>query len=293
MNTAQEGGVMERNCNDQRLAECKARMEDIGLGEYLDQVIATPWQIPISQIICNHRGKAVVCQTTWSDHIIKSFDGLLGRKIEALKLSNGDEKIIVFTSRQSLTVPERHTLDTMNAYFESNYPGFTCDGEWVLFPEAMTPYAAPAEYENEDDAFEAAEVLSSVSGMDSKVIESGNGYAVVLHDRFGDMTDINALWIIGAVEVLQNFHCTRKEKPQSRIDGNNGPSAWQRRTVKRYNQQQRIEDGINAILAHLGHPEAEGRESIPPASGKRGKGLDALLSPSGKPTGKPSSKRSA
>ena len=64
-------------------------------------------------------------------------------------------------------------------------------------------------------------------------------------------------------------------------------------------QADRIEDGINAILAHLGHPEASGRESIPSAprnaaTGAKGRGIEALIPSKPAPAGKKSSaKRSA
>lgn len=266
-----------------------AMLRDIGIGEFTDEVIASPWQVPVDQIICSHRGKAIICQSPWSSHIVQSFNSLVAREIESLKMSNGNESIIVFTSHQTLTIPERHTLDTMNAYFESNYPGFQCEDDWVYFPKAMEAYAAPAEYKSEADAFESAEVLAAISGMESRVIKTIEGYAVALHDKMGDLTDWNALCVIGAIQVLERFTCTRKSKECLRIDGDGNDTVhWQQQVAELFTQQQRIETALGEILCRLDQNVATGTGvgSTTTEHG-RGRGLAALIPSKNK---KPSAK---
>lgn len=71
----------------------------------------------------------------------------------------------------------------------------------------------------------------------------------------------------------------------------------QERAVRAYDAyaaQQRIEDGINAILAHLGHSEVAGKGNVPateqnPATPPKRRGIESLI-PSGKPSKKSSAK---
>lgn len=267
-----EMDVAERNrqANERRMAEIRSNLERMDLVEFLPAFAEQLWKFADEHIICDPRGSAITCHSRWSRHIVESFNGLLGREIESLELRAGGKSVFVFTATLPLTIPERHTLDTMNTYFESNYPGFCCEDDWVYFPEAMKPYIAPANYEDERDAFEAAEVLTAITNMESRVVATDEGFAVALHDTDGDLTDCDALYVIGAVHVLEKFHCVRKLKEQFRIDDNDSDSTpWQRSVAERFTQQQRIEDGINAILAHLGHPGGvtpSAADKTPPAA---------------------------
>ena len=217
MDTAQEVGALERN------------VDSIGLGEYVDQVTAKPRQVPISQIICDGQNKAIICRNRWSDHIAKSFNELTGNTIEAFRLTNESGAVVVFTSYQVLSIPDRHTLALMTKYFDSRNPGFAAVGKYVYLPSAMTPYSVPVQFETEDDAFEVAEVLTVLTNLKSDVIKTAGGYAVTLLDTIGDLNEWVALQVVGAIEVLKEFHCTRRENRYFDISqSDEADEAWQR-----------------------------------------------------------------
>lgn len=233
-------------------------------------------------------------ENVWGDHIAQVLSELFGKKIE---FDSPEDDKFWFRSPFTLTYPERFALEILNRYFDSYSPGIRREGGRAAFPTDLAVIATPFEWESEAEAYEAAEVLQDVFDLVVDVTATGTGYAVVIEDGGSELTGDYCERLAGVCMVLRRYSVARKPNAWSgEGDNDRDHMAWQKRIGERYTQQQRIEDGINAILAHLGHPEAKGGENVPPASQNRERGIEALIPSSpAKPaakSGKSSAKRS-
>ncbi len=293
---------MDMNEIDERVRkEGIEKLTAIGLPELIAQHRDNPWNLEINHIACGTDGKAIVCRNRWAKHIAEVLSNMLNSNLKANPFESQGKLCHYFTAGK-LTIPERHTLQIMTRYFDSYYPGFQADSEYVTFPSAMRAYGAPAEYEEETDAFEAAEVLTEVSQLDSDVIETTNGYAVVLYDECGNLADSCVAEVVGATRVLESFSCARKQKRcfDTVMDDDGYSENWQKRIGEQYTQQRRIEETLNAVLSRLGHPAAQDIADSITTGAELVENIEAIARPGGRSGGvgkiagkKSSTKRSA
>ncbi|MCD8140501.1 MAG: hypothetical protein LUE17_12115 [Planctomycetaceae bacterium] len=201
----QNAGVISKSTTNERIAECRATLERIGLGNYQAEFHVHPWQFKETYVVCDLKGQAIICRNRWADHIAESFNQIHGQSIEPMVLRKPDNSITVFIMQRTITLPERHTLKSFTQYFDRFYPGFQADSEYVTFPKATRAYGTPCEFEREEDAYEAAEVLGVVTGFNTDVFETTTGYTAVIYDDSENLIDYNAIAVLGPAWCCKSF----------------------------------------------------------------------------------------
>lgn len=249
----------EFECNESHRNQTAKKLTAMGLAELPPLLDGEHWTINADRIIRQPNGMAVICRNGWERHIADTLSQLLQKEITHKTSKTEGGNLAYFVSYESITVPERHTIATMTRYFDTNLPGVSADSSYITFPKAMSTYGTASEYACEEDAYEAAEVLSVVTQLQGDVRQSDTGYSVVLHAPHGDLDDYKCALAMGVCVVLDYFHCVPKVKSQAPSNLKDcDVDHWQGCMAERYNQQRRIEDGINAILAHLTGQTDEG-----------------------------------
>jgi hypothetical protein len=228
-----------------------------------------------------------------------------------------------YPGQVALGLPEGMTLDaeelaavSMAMYLNATqFPGIKRTDS-PLLPDDMNEYTAhpdspvalDAVFYNMDDANQMASLLSTLYGAKPKVVRDGRRWGVIIHDdRFLNSTRV--IELAGIHKLLGKYTI----EPKADASSKNIPFAERIETQAAF--ESRVEDGINAILAHLGHLVAESiaagadkhilpepnpspaskvkssAKTLSTATGQgKGRGLDALIPVSGK---KASPKKSA
>ena len=170
-----------------------------------------------------------------------------------------------YPDQAALGLPEGVTLDTeelaavrMAAWLNATqFPGIKRTAspqlpddlnEYATTPDS--PVALDAAYYSQDDANRMASLLSALYGARPKVVRDGRRWGVVIHDeRFLNSTRV--IELAGIHKLLNKYTI----EPKASASGKNTPFTERIETQAAF--ESRIEDGINAILAHLGHPVVE------------------------------------
>ncbi len=237
--------------SEERLATCREALTAIGLGDYLYLAGEHPWDFLEQRIICDPQGKAVVCTNDWGYHIVEAIGEVLGRKIEALALTTEGRKTCVLTSKERLSIPERHTIAAITRYFDTYRPGFRAGKDRVTLPEAFRPFAAPVNFLDEADAFELASAIrATFGGWDVDVTATDEGYAVIVQDERGDIEGWAAEHIAAVAAVVESFTLTPKQKRLVESSGEVDYFAekWQNAVIGRYTLQHRLEKKLDTLL---------------------------------------------
>lgn len=282
MNTVTKNGVSTHSLDDtnDRWVEYAGALESMGLGTYPELLKLNIWSYPERRIVRDPHDRAIICTNGWQEHIATVMTGMLGRKIERMDVTIGDRKASIFNSDASVSVPERHSLVTMNRYFDEYRPGLHAKDCDINLPYALHAIAAPVNFLNEADAYELAAAIEEAFNADSvDVARTDEGYTVVVRDDGGDLNGWASERIAGITGVVEAFSLTPKRKVSFEISGGEearyGSSLWQLRVTERHTQQQRIEDGINAILASLGDVGSAGKGKAPAPAKTPAKAVDA------------------
>ncbi|MCD8244932.1 MAG: hypothetical protein LUD38_14295, partial [Parabacteroides sp.] len=152
----------------------------------------------------------------------------------------------------------------------------------------------------EAKAVQVADVLESMfPGIETTVFEDGDGWYIAIDSGAVELEGTaelerieTILWMLSDFDVvpsengMQTVECDLSVEEAAEAKAHLEKRAI--RAFNAYNAQQRIEDGINAILAHLDHPVTPTTNNAHTAPKRRG--IEALIPPAGK---KPASKRSA
>lgn len=218
--------------------------------------------MPGDDIACDLHGRAIIDRSEWGVHISEEFSELTGKKVKPFSVRVGETVLTLFYSETvKLSVPERFGLLVLIRYFKKWHPGFRVSSKYIDIPRSLAHYGLPSCFTEEADAYEAAEVLSTITPLNAEVIASGAGHAVVLSGDFSGLDEWTRLCITGAMQVIDYFHCTRRDKRSLDLDGLGvGEEAFQRASERRYDQQGRIENllaEVSAKLEWLAGPDAQ------------------------------------
>ena len=195
-------------------------------------------------------------------------DGVLGT------VNDGDLDYVAFryTGAGRLSLLERHTAGVLALMAQDHYPPMK-RRDRTVFPTALSdlpkelqsprPHVPAWKAFTEDKAIQVAEVLEAMwPNITATVFEDGDGWFVAIDsgkDEFDSPETLErvetVLWMLSTFDVVpnergmeeQDFDDDEKEYIHTRAV----------RAFNAYSSQQRIEDGINAILARLGHPIAD------------------------------------
>ena len=245
---------------------------------------------PLDALITDDTGKII---TASSDSGLDSIlSESLRKSIEAIKLmpelaggvlgtvNNQYLDIVAFqyTGSGRLSLLERHTAGVLARMAEKYYPPMK-RRDRTVFPSALEDL--PKELQSprlnvqqwkiftQDKAIQVAAVLEAMwPDVKTTVFEDGDGWFVAVDAgeyEFEGMETLErvetVLWMLSDFDVVPNEYSMGTlaaglsaedyQEERKRLDEKAV------RTFDAYTAQQHIEDGINAILAHLGHPIAD------------------------------------
>ena len=234
-------------------------------GEFIGKVVDS-WEI----VRCVD-GKPLLITCPYSHHVAETASTLRDREITLARITSGDRKELVFTTIAHLNMQERYALEILTRYFDHYHPGLKISDKKVIIPEALTGLTAPIEFENEEDAYEAAGVLEEIFRCDAEVTES-DGFAIVLDDPDADLEGYNGARLQGICDLLAKYSVQRKAVACSFFDSEDYPSL-QANTARRVSQLKRIENALADVSARLDAIQAGKEKTTPPvrrqASAKR------------------------
>lgn len=256
MSTTNEISVEEKNhiANEERIGEIRVNLERMGLVEFLPEFVKDKWNYPDKFVICDPAGKAIVCRHEWPHHVADVFSDMLNRETGIMSLEVEDNQVYVYTTIESITIPERHSLATLNQYFSEYRPGLRSKDDNVNLPYALHALAAPINFLNEADAHDLAAAIQAVyPSCDVDVTTTDEGFAVVVSDGSIDLNGADSERITAIAEVVEHFTLIPKRRPAFEIDDTitSSSAPWQLAVTERHTQQKRIEAKVDRILSRL------------------------------------------
>ena len=226
--------------------------------------------------VCGPNGKPIAFpEDMWDDSV--RVAGLVKERFDrdymAKRGEDGDKQVYLVPvdpmAEKALTIPERAAVEAF-AWYCREYSGGLKRNVSVTFPKIIHDRSdaksivdeEPLSFGDEGRAYMFAEVAGYCFPVDAQVIETPAGWAVTVSNEHSGLSAEELAHLQGACRVLMNFTVEAADgacASQSAVHKHHTPSPKIRQTWRdRKNSQMiRIEDGINAILAHLGHPTAD------------------------------------
>ncbi len=215
----------------------------------------------ISNLVCDPRGKPILFERLGdADHCIALVDEHLHHKLTHERLDNNCHGMIPDPefNQRVLSIPERASVATL-AWHCREYGKGLKRGESITMPVINAAEDIESAFVDEGRAYMFAQVVETVFEHDAQVVSNSLGWTVVVGHPDIPIDGETVSQLRGACRVLMDYPIGGYDDA---FGGNipheiyPAPAAREAWYTRKNAQVQRIEDGINAILAHLGHPAA-------------------------------------
>ena len=150
-------------------------------------------------------------------------------------------------TQKPLTVPERAIVEAFAWYFREYAPGLRRN-EVVTIPKTINEGSLEDAFPDEASAYRFAEVAEHHFDVNAEVVETAAGWGVAVHDPDG----LNAATMEQLRGVYRMITGDAVERLKKGGAEDAAPGTGRQGESRRAGRMQRIEDGIDAILARLG-----------------------------------------